>query len=1058
MKNNPYHFFDQLILRVPRIPATLKSFSDANLKTALENPTIMEALYLASGSTYSKALKWRDGEELTTKELDRLRETLIKYLIRMSNRCTPFALFAGCGIVSWTEDAEKIIVDPLAKIQKSNRIDSLLMDHLKSIFLSHNVLRQAIEFFPNSTLYQIGDKLRYVDYVYEKETRKHSISKVDTNEYLTLILENAKKGKTINALAECIVIDDITLESATEFIETLVDEKLLVSVFELSTSQKNHARHMLNRASEIATKTNDEPLSKLCANLANLLTELEALDNQVEPNPDQYQSIVEKLVRQFASSDSLKNAIQTDLIYDFNGAGISQTFQNELMEAFTVLNKLSAKRDIKIEEFAKKFYRRYGDAEIPLLEALDHDLGIGYKNYNNEQFDNNPLLDAFIFKEKNRTNEYLIWNKIEDFLHNKYESALKSGAFVVQIEPSELDSFDLNWDDLPDTLSLIFSHVGHVDGKDTILLKSGGGINGSYLLGRFAFADPKIEELCKKITDYECDSNENVVLADVNHVPQLRDVNVMIHPNHYGYEIAYLASTPNESTKTIPLTDLMISSHNNQVFLRSKMLNKRIIPRINSAHNYHQSVSHHIYSFLGDLQFQGIRPVVHFEWDTLSSRKTFLPRVMVKNVIVSPAKWKFDIDQVTFLGKNKKIDFDLIDQWREEWQIPQFVELVENRDNKLKIDLKNAEHIKLVKAVLEKNLIIDLEEFLFDEDHALVLDQYGKPYRNEFMAALFQDKKKQNSFTQKRINDYLNLQKISETVKRKFNPGSEWVFYEFYCGFRSSDVLLFEHIAPLMEKLINEEKIIKWFFIRFNVPENHVRLRMLLADQLRIGEITSAISQITEQLIADRIISKTQVCTYDRELERYGSRNIEQSESIFYYDSVSAVKILQLLKTEGDESLRWLIALRNVQALMDDFEWNLASKIDFFENLSTSFAREFDLDKDLKKQLNSHYRKFTSEIEDALETDTTNPFWMAVDRILKWRSEQSSSISSAIVQKQVTKELEVSIQSLTASYVHMSLNRLFKSQPRLQEMIVYYMLAKYYNAKLARQKKQTLTV
>jgi thiopeptide-type bacteriocin biosynthesis protein len=50
-------------------------------------------------------------------------------------------------------------------------------------------------------------------------------------------------------------------------------------------------------------------------------------------------------------------------------------------------------------------------------------------------------------------------------------------------------------------------------------------------------------------------------------------------------------------------------------------------------------------------------------------------------------------------------------------------------------------------------------------------------------------------------------------------------------------------------------------------------------------------------------------------------------------------------------------------------------------------------------------------------------------------------------------ELAKSIPELAGSYVHMHLNRFFRSAANAQEMVLYDFLARIYNSKMAREKQ-----
>ena len=65
-------------------------------------------------------------------------------------------------------------------------------------------------------------------------------------------------------------------------------------------------------------------------------------------------------------------------------------------------------------------------------------------------------------------------------------------------------------------------------------------------------------------------------------------------------------------------------------------------------------------------------------------------------------------------------------------------------------------------------------------------------------------------------------------ITRKFHPGSEWLYFKVYTGIKTSDTILQEVIEPLVEQLQIQNLIDQWFFIRYNDPKPHLRIRLNL--------------------------------------------------------------------------------------------------------------------------------------------------------------------------------------------------------------------------------------
>ena len=62
-------------------------------------------------------------------------------------------------------------------------------------------------------------------------------------------------------------------------------------------------------------------------------------------------------------------------------------------------------------------------------------------------------------------------------------------------------------------------------------------------------------------------------------------------------------------------------------------------------------------------------------------------------------------------------------------------------------------------------------------------------------------------------------------MNRVFSLGSEWVYFKIYSGYKIADVILLEYLKEKIELLQSENIIKKWFFIRYNDSDSHLRIR-----------------------------------------------------------------------------------------------------------------------------------------------------------------------------------------------------------------------------------------
>jgi thiopeptide-type bacteriocin biosynthesis protein len=217
-------------------------------------------------------------------------------------------------------------------------------------------------------------------------------------------------------------------------------------------------------------------------------------------------------------------------------------------------------------------------------------------------------------------------------------------------------------------------------------------------------------------------------------------------------------------------------------------------------------------------------------------------------------------------------------------------------------------------------------------------------------------------------------------------------------------------------------------------------------------EVTSAFSEHVEQ----GIIWKVQLDTYSRELERYGSRTIEQSEELFHVNSNLVVKHLSQFEDVDDESeteIRWFFGLKGIDNLLNHFKFTLLEKKTFIGNLADGFGREFNMDSALRKQIGDRSRKEKPIMESIMtEGGPDSQRFELYFNTFKEFSDNHQQLAEGLLAMDAKKELEVDLNSLLESYIHMFMNRLFNNEQRRQEMWQYHMLWHFYRSQLARGK------
>lgn len=699
MPQFPYLFFEEYIFRTPvfSYKKILKKFnkegiSDKELEEICKDPVFLEAIYLASPDFYGRTIKWLSGKKLSTKQYEKLRNTLLKYYTRMGTRCTPFGLFSMVGLGNFGENNTESLPLGLSTTKeisekislgytRDTKLDMHFLIALSRHFLKISEIRDNLLFYPNNSIYQIGNRIRYIEYGYNNGNRNFSISSAPLSEELQFILDTSKEGKSIKSLIESLVNSDITEHDAREYIQELIENQLLISEIEPNVSGRDFLDTLISTFGRIEIK--EEMLT-----LISIKLELEKLDQQFGNKISMY-SKVEELIKKFKMEYEKQYLFQTDL-YNSSEYILPLYWKKELRKGISFLNKIVLpQKDSDFEKFKKAFRKRFEDQEVSLLYALDIELGIGYKQ-NVHIKGMHPYIEDLEIPSKISHNIKI--SDIHKVLIDKLQESLLENQLVIELFDEDFKDFSESWNDLPDTLSFV-GEIVSTDKGEQLLLNGSHGSSAANLLGRFCSEKSKVHTLTKTITNIEEYLNSKYILAEIIHLPNDRIGNIIRRPILRKYEIPYLAQSIVAPEYKINIEDLYISLRNEKIILRSKKLNKEVKPYLTNAHNYYTNTLP-VYHFLSDFQSQNLRTELHFDWGDLQNFYNFLPRVEYKNIILSKARWKIsekEIIRFNLLRDNEDDRGQILSEfkiWRDKRYVPQWIQWAQ-ADNKLTLNLQN---------------------------------------------------------------------------------------------------------------------------------------------------------------------------------------------------------------------------------------------------------------------------------------------------------------------------------------------------------------------------------
>jgi thiopeptide-type bacteriocin biosynthesis protein len=1020
---------DFYVLRVPTLAYTQvleinkvygHSFETLNegLKTIFSDRKMQDAILLASPLLYLETMEWinNNSPEISKK----LILTLYKYVLRNGFRCTPYGLFSGCSFGSISTQRSLISIQN-AQYHKMTRLDmGYIMELVKLIGNSEFIVQSRL--FTNTSLYVIGSTYRYCEYKMTLGKREYFLSEIERTPYLDKVIEAANQGVDFRDLITLLADQSISTEEATLFIEDLIEMQVLEPDFNPKLTSSNILGTLINQLKAGKYKNGE------------ILKGLEEIDGFLQHKSDDQTVFmnVKDRIDHLLPAVYHKDLIQTDLLIKFDNNNLNQTIVEEIVNEISTLSCLNQNHKNKdLEEFKNKLYQKYEEQEIPLLMALDTDSGLGYGSVSGDLTHYSPLIDGLSYEGKDKL-EHTVWTNFQKWLLRLFVSSQKNNTHI-NITTADLQELTKDKQEVLNIQSNFYA-IGNIiaDGIEEFdlgnyqfLLNYCGGSSAFNLLGRFSKEGDELFQVMKNAAHIEVAQNENKIIAEIVHYAGDRIGNILTRPKIFEHEISFLGNTSAEGDFRISAADLFISVKNNRLVLRSGKLNKEVIPRLTSAHNYDNGLP--FYKFVCDLQFQDFNFGLKWDWSFLRN-ELFLPRVTFNKIILSRSQWRISLSEViSYYSTSNNDPYVALTTLMQKRNIPSEV-LLADGDNELYLDMSCVASKEILIGRLKKGNVV-LIEFL----QSSLLNCGENYYANEVIIPI------QNLSY---VPIPTEIQEV-ELKKRSYLPGEDWLYLKIYASNRWMDHLLMNDISSLIKILKKKDLISEWFFIRYRDPDPHLRIRFKKKGGVKNFEntIIKLVNHKLSPLFDNKIISKLQYDTYIQEIEKYGQDAMAVSESIFFNDSEAVLEILN--ETQGDESLKWLAALHVMDYKLSDFDFSLIEKYKFVSQVHQGFFKEFNEDKDLNKRLNDTFRINKGEISMAL-TNSEHIFESSLASILFQRREKTKHIISKLIATGSQQE------KLISNYIHLFVNRLFPANQRLMELTLYHFLKKNYESQIAR--------
>ncbi|WP_316804692.1 thiopeptide-type bacteriocin biosynthesis protein [Pedobacter nototheniae] len=919
---------------------TPKFSHQANLSTFWNE--LKEDIAISSDAFY-QTIKEVKAEELS--ELpSRIFFTIWKYFNRAKYRSTPYGTFASFALLKDAIKAygETIVINELQQVHRF--IDWPYKNNLP--FSLPDLLAKNCFIFSNSSYYHISASIRYIactEGVFE-------LAEIDDNPLVKQVLDACLTPIRISELIEQLKSDEQEKLSLFALLEDMHALQLVFTSYDPNIIGEDYFQRLNlqpgNNLPEYLIAERKQISGHIDENLVQHIPELVQFLHKVVPH-------VEK------------------------GA---------------------------LTNFIGRFKKKFEQKEVPLLLALDPEMGIGY-----DELEHAGEQDDFVagFKQKPAPKKIGIELKAVLGKELNAENFEKGKTLFLNTTLFKLNE---KLKPIPNSFSFM---MGICD--EFVHVEQIGGATANALSGRFTLVGQDVLENCINIAQIEQEANPGVLFFDVAYMIEANVDNINRRKIIYDHQLSIL----NYDTSKDPLSlrDIMVSVQGDEIILRSEKLGKRIIPKMASAYNYTRS-DLSVFRLLCDLQHHAVQTNLNISLEALFPNLDYYPRFQYKNIVLSQAKWKFKKENL-FKDKNSEPTVFQCRTYLEELGVSNYFKTGLS-DQTLCFSLKSDDDLVAFIQYAQKQKDLFLEEVSLPKE-SLVKDQNSKPYLGQFVVSLFHSEKVYDEVIRTGL-------KKPEKVKQIFLPGTEWLYFEIFCHQQRSDQILSGPIAHFLD--IHQQEIKQWFFIRYNENGDHLRFRVLLHNLENSHKLTAALSSYLEQDVLNGLVSDIQIKTYKRELERYGNNLIEIAEAHFCTDSQF---VLSLLESQFSNFNKYALCVALAYQIQAAGIFEAGTFIEVVKIMSNTFNEEHHLEPADFKKMNAHYQLYRKENTPAINKEQVRNF--------------KAFVASFIHLLQACP-LERRIK-LFSDLIHMHINRMFVKDQRSHEMVMYYFLLKELQRKKA---------
>jgi thiopeptide-type bacteriocin biosynthesis protein len=1022
-----YQPLDFFVLRAPLLP--LEAYRKLGAATDVGGPdplgalgadeTVRCALAVAS-ATFIEAFDRATGAPSRSAKVD---SRLLRYLIRMSTRPTPFGLFAGVALGHWGAGTDLQLAP--APLQPRTRPDMAWLMRLVLKLESDPDVRRHLRLVANPAALIRAGRVFLAERVTRGEGLPPAVSLRATG-VVRRALAAARFLIPYQDLATSLLANTpgATQEKVDKLLTELWEQTLLLTELRPPLTIASPARYVVERLAGI------KAAADIRHRIAAALDQAAAWDESPAPRGAQRYRAMVAAAGTVADVD--RAPFQVDATLGLTGRTISRQVAAEIARAAELLLRLSPlpRGPTHMSAYRQQFIRRYGaDREVRVLEVLDPNFGLGPPSPNSQ------AASGLSAAKSSQRAQVLLELAL---------TALRERKLTVELDEKQLKQLE-TWDSVaraPPSLDLFVSVAADsraaLDAGDfhIVLGPNIGASSAGRTIGRFADLLGGGTEALARAARREERHAAQALWAELTYQPRsFRSANVAIRPNVRSHEIALGVATGSEPARTIPLGELVLGVRGDRFYLRWPTAGQDVVVTGGHMLNYLRAPT--VCRFLADVSRDGCCQLAGFGWGP-AVNFPFLPRVQVGRVVVAMAQWRLGA-VVSSSAAHPEAFGRALAQWRTEWQVPRHVYL-SSGDNRLLLDLATPLHVvELRRAVVRQSDSILLTEVLPGLDQAWVRDGDDRAFMTELAVPLvLRNPTADLAATAEPLRQYNHATPelpavagatIASPAIHLRPPGSDWLFAKIYGGRALEDDLIAGPIRTLVTQLRSAGLAEDWFFLRYSDPDRHLRLRVRGEPARLVKELFPIIATWAGELIAEGACQRFALDTYEREIERFGGcEGMTAAESLFTADSGAVADLIDLIQAKQIALDRTELAILSADALLDGMGLDSAAR--------AAWCRRYLL---TRQDTGDEYRKRKDRLRSLLGDGRRvleEPGGTDIASILARLRRSAGTIGAQLRELEARGELTRPPGDLYDSFVHLHLNRLLGADHAMERRVL----------------------